>query len=216
MLIFLKAVALCFAALFPFLNPLDSAVIFVAMTRNFALDVRQVLALKVGINTFLMLGVVLLAGSWFLRIFGITIPVVRIGGGAVVAFIGWSMLNGPDDDAKATPDSPEKQAEDMAFFPLTMPLTAGPGCIAATLTVGAHMQKPSVKDTLLGLGGALTGIALGALAVFVAYRYAHWMNRVLSKSGRQVVLRLAAFVNLCIGIQMVCDGIAGLPAHAPL
>jgi multiple antibiotic resistance protein len=209
-LTFAKAIPFCFGALFPFLNPLDSAVMFLALTMGFSAETRHGLALKVGVNTFLLLTIVLFTGSWVLRFFGISVPVVQIGGGSVVAYIGWTMLNRPADGTEGPPPPSEKQAPEMAFFPLTMPLTAGPGCIAVTLTVGAHEVATSSELTLLGQAGAATGIALGALTVFVCYRYADGILRVLGKSGRQVIVRLAAFINLCIGIQMVWHGIQGL------
>ena len=210
MLIFAKAIPFCFAALFPFLNPLDSAVMFLALTMGFPPEVRRALALKVGLNTFLLLTAVLFTGSWVLRFFGISVPIVQIGGGAVVASIGWTMLNRPTDGTDVTSTVSEKLAPEMAFFPPTMPLTAGPGCIAATLTVGAHEVAATTKLTLLGQLGATAGLALGALTVLVCYRYADWILRVVGKSGRQVIVRLASFVNLCIGLQMVWKGIEGL------
>ena len=210
MLTFAKAIPFCFAALFPFLNPLDSAVMFLALTMGFSSETRHRLAWRVGVNTFVLLAVVLFTGSWVLRFFGISVPVVQIGGGAVVASIGWTMLKQPTDGKEDAADAPEKQASEMAFFPLTMPLTAGPGCIAVTLTVGAHELSTSSKATLLGQAGASVGIALGALTVFVCYRYADGILRVLKPSGRQVIVRLASFINLCIGLQMVWHGIQGL------
>lgn len=212
MLQLIQAIPFSFAALFPVLNPLGSALIFLTLTAGLADHERAKLAWKVGFNTFFLLTIVLLTGSWILRFFGITIPVVQVGGGLVVAYIGWHLLNKPDDgkviDGEATYDF--KKAEGLAFYPLTMPITAGPGCIAVTLTIGAHEMSKSMPDTLWSESGAIIGIFLASLVVFLSYRYASRLTSKLGESGTQVIMKLAAFINLCIGIQIMWHGIQGL------
>lgn len=209
----IQAIPLTFAALFPVLNPLGGAFIFLSLTQFYSERERNRLALQVGINTAILLTVVLVSGSWILRFFGITIPIVQIGGGLVVAYIGWTLLHQSQTPQAATPAQPsaaEKSADEMAFFPLTMPITAGPGCIAVTLTMGAHEVSSSLVPTVMGQAGAIVGIILGALTVFFCYRYANGLIRLFGKSGTQVTMRLAAFVNLCIGLEIVWHGIQGL------
>src|SRR5579872_1102008 len=157
MIEFVQAIPFTYAALFPVLNPLGCSVIFLALTMGLPEHDIVKLARKIGINTFILLLVVLFGGSWFLRIFGITVPAVQIGGGLVVAYIGWSLLNQPTASTGygATPPKTESEASDMAFFPLTMPITAGPGCIAVTLTIGAHEASRSVSSTLLRQTGSI-------------------------------------------------------------
>ncbi len=208
---FIQAIPFSFAALFPLLNPLGSAVIFLSLTQGVSQAGLNSLSAKIGVNTFVLLVVVLLTGSWILRFFGISIPMVQIGGGLVVAYIGWTMLNQPASYHKndAVPDN-NKDIKDMAFFPLTMPITAGPGCIAVTLTIGAHQMQPALSTTALGELGAIIGIALGAISVFVCYRYANYLIEKLGASGTQVIMRLSAFINLCIGLTIIWHGVEGL------
>ena len=165
------------------------------------------------VNTFVLLFVVLLTGSWILRFFGITIPVVQIGGGLVVAYIGWTLLNQSSSSNSSGPTAAKDahQANELAFFPLTMPITAGPGCIAVTLTIGAHELTRKVTTTsLFSLLGATIGILLAAVSVFFCYRYADRLTSKLGASGKQVIMRLSAFINLCIGIQIIWHGVQGL------
>ncbi len=208
----IQAIPFSFAALFPVLNPLGSAIIFLTFTQSLAEPAVHKLALKVAINTFVLLVVVLLTGSWILRFFGITIPIVQISGGLVVAYIGWTLLNQSSSGNSSGPSAAknEQQANDLAFFPLTMPITAGPGCIAVTLTVGAHEITHNLASTLLGLLGAIIGIVLAAISVFFCYRYADRLTSKLGGAGKQVIMRLSAFINLCIGIEIIWHGVQAL------
>lgn len=215
MLEFAQAIPFTYAALFPVLNPLAGAMIFLNLTHGLPDSVLDKLAKRVGINTFVLLVVVLLTGSWILRFFGITIPIVQIGGGFVVASLAWKLLNQPTNVANVdaqmiTPNKDDRDTTDMAFFPLTMPLTAGPGCIAITLTIGAHEMNSSFTSTIMGELGAIVGILLAAITVWICYRYADELTKRLGKSGSRVIMRLSAFINMCIGLQIILNGIEGL------
>lgn len=208
---FIQAISLSFAALFPVVNPLGSAILFLSLTAGASAAVNKRLAEKVAINTFLLLVVVLLSGTWILHFFGISVPIVQIGGGAVVAYIGWTLLNKPYNATQQDPKiNSDKEAAEMAFFPLTMPITAGPGSIAVAITVGAHEMQPKVIDTFWAQLGSVIGIFLVSILVFLCYRYASRITHRLSASNIQVIVRLAAFINLCIGLEIIWHGIQGL------
>lgn len=206
MLELIQAIPFSYAAIFPVLNPLGSAVIFLSLARGASEQDLRRLAFKVATNTFVLLMVVLLTGSWILKFFGLTIPIVEVGGGLVVAYIGWSQLNAADDGEKHENENvrSKKDINRMAFFPLTMPLTAGPGCIAVTLTIGAHSIARAVLLTQIGI---CLGILLAAITVYVCYGYADKIMRTLGTSGTQVILRLFSFILLCIGLQIVWKGV---------
>lgn len=212
MLSFFQAIPFAFAAIFPVLNPLGSAVIFLTLAPDLTEAEYKHLALRITINTIILLVAVLITGSWVLRFFGISLPVVQIGGGLVVAYIGWNLLNKPvaSSDTASVPLNRNKSFEDMAFFPLTMPITAGPGCIAVTLAVGAHETSHNYMLTLWQQVGAIVGIVLVSSTVFFCYRYANRITATLGHSGTQVIMRLAAFINLCIGIEIIWNGVSGL------
>ncbi len=208
----IQAIPFSYAALFPVLNPLGSAVIFLTLTVGFSAQDISKLALKVAINTFVLLVVVLFTGAWILRFFGIDIAVVQVGGGLVVAYIGWTLLNqsSSNNTTSVVTTRDEKDANDLAFFPLTMPITAGPGCIAVTLTVGAHEVGKHIEQTLLGQFGAVIGILLAAATVYLCYRYASRLTQFLGTTGTQAIMRLSAFINLCIGLEIIWHGVQGL------
>jgi multiple antibiotic resistance protein len=212
----LQMVPFSFAALFPVLNPLGNAMTFLNLTLGSTPKEQTKLAVQVAVNTAVLLIIVLFAGSWIMRFFGITIPIVQVGGGFVVAYIGWKLLNQPSSESYDQPiGKTDKDFTHLAFFPLTMPITAGPGCIAVTLTIGARQLVPtSFTQMTFGYLGLVIGILLSAISVFFCYGYAGHITRALGAAGRQVILRLSAFINLCIGLEIVWHGIQGLLTFA--
>jgi multiple antibiotic resistance protein len=172
---------------------------------------RRLLARRVAINGFLLLLGSLLIGSHVLEFFGITLPVLRIGGGLAVASFGWRLLR---DGVEPThnPGEVDQNAPVDAFYPLTMPLTVGPGSIAVAIALGA--QRPEGADdlgriVLLG-AAAVVGLAAIAVTVFFCYRFADQMVAVLGRNGINVLIRLSAFILLCIGIQIMWSGYSAL------
>ncbi|MBV9570229.1 MAG: NAAT family transporter [Alphaproteobacteria bacterium] len=207
MIAIVNTFVLCYAALFPIVNPVGSAPLFLGLTQFAGDKLRNALARRVAINSFFLLLGSVFVGSHVLEFFGISLPVVRIGGGLVVTAFGWKLLNSDArlDGDHATGDAPSTVPD--AFYPLTMPLTVGPGSISVAMTLGS--QRPKVADfyTLALFGyGAIVGIVAIAATVYLCYRFAEATVAALGKSGTNVVVRLSAFIMLCIGIQIVVSG----------
>lgn len=215
---FANTFLLVYAGLFPIVNPVGGAPIFLALTRYCTAKERNTLARKVAVNGFLLLLGSLFVGSHVLQFFGITLPVVSIAGGLVVSAFAWKLLHASTEriEPRATePGSPPVAATD-SFYPLTLPLTVGPGSISVAITLGS--QRPAAEmdyAQLALLGGAATaGLAAIALTIYVCYRFAERLRATLGDSGTNVLVRLTAFVLLCIGIQIVWNGYKGLNALA--
>src|ERR1700689_2364713 len=150
MLIVLKYFGLAFSALLPVVNPLGSALLFLGIVGVAPADVFSSLARRIAIKATLFLLVVELVGASLLNFFGISLPVVQVAGGFVLAAMGWSLLNKPDSAAApASTDQSVSALDDMAFYPLTFPLTAGPACVVVTLTLGAHASRGSFVNILI-------------------------------------------------------------------
>jgi multiple antibiotic resistance protein len=202
---------LIYAALFPIINPIADAPIFLSMTEFCTPAQRSDLARRIAINSFLLLLGSLLVGSHLLGFFGISLPVVRIGGGIVVTALGWKLLNAePSADQDHAQAAARSTAPD-SFYPLTMPLTVGPGSMSVAITLGS--QRPKVfgleSAVLLG-GGALLGLLALAATIYLAYRFAQRLSALLGRTGAAVLVRLSAFILLCIGIQIIWDGLRNL------
>jgi multiple antibiotic resistance protein len=202
---------LVYAGLFPIVNPVGGAPIFLALTHHNSDEVRRSLARRVAVNGFVLLLGSLFVGSHVLVFFGITLPVVRIAGGLAVASFAWRLLR---DGAAAADDRNEAhQCTTVdAFYPLTMPLTVGPGSIAVAIALGAQrpQEATGLLDILLLASAASVGLAAIALTIFVCYRFAGQMVAFLGTSGINVMIRLTAFILLCIGIQIIWSGYSAL------
>ena len=150
-------------------------------------------------------------GSTVLNFFGISLGALRLGGGLVVAYRAWQLLNAPEENEarKEQQAEPARLTADAAFYPLTMPLTTGPGTISVAVALSAEHPPPGH-----GLLPFMSGLSAAALAmsvlIWVAYRYADSVIMVLGRGGARVMSRLVAFLLLCIGTQIMVNGVEDL------
>jgi multiple antibiotic resistance protein len=211
---------LALAALLPIVNPIGSAALFLALTQGHPAPVRQTLARRIAINSFFLLAGSVLVGTYVLQFFGISIPVVQIGGGLVVLATGWSMLNQKEGEIKSDVRRAECAVEpefvsEQAFYPLTLPVTVGPGSISVAITLGANLHGGGFNRALLIID-ALLASAIVAGLVFLCDWYAEPLSRKIGWTGMSVAVRLSSFLLLCIGVQIVWNGartLFGIPAH---
>jgi multiple antibiotic resistance protein len=209
------AFALTFAGLFPIVNPLESAPFFLALTKSLPAAERSALARSVAINGFVLLLGSMALGPWLLEFFGIQLPVVRIAGGLVVTALGWKLLTQDQwSDHTGSGLSQDPSARVGAFYPLTMPLTVGPGSMSVAITIGSRKTDSAfdLADFALHAAGALAGLVAIAVSIYVAYRFAANVARILGASGVDVLVRLSAFILMCIGIEIIWQGYSALTA----
>ncbi len=165
-----KTFLLVYAGLFPIVNPIGGAPIFLGLTRECTEDQRNSLALQVSLNSFALLLGSLFVGSYVLEFFGITLPIVRVAGGLVVAVTGWKLLQTGVEPQERT-GHPAVIPTD-AFYPLTMPITVGPGSIAVAITLGSQRPRaPLAEVTLIGIA-AVVGLLAITATIYVCYRFA--------------------------------------------
>lgn len=207
----LKLVALVFAALAAITNPPASVPIFLATTAGCSTDMRKALAWRIAFNVFLILVVSMFVGSYILDFFGLSLPIVQVGGGLLITSIGWGLLQQRDDGATA-PSAIAWRPEELAtraFYPLTLPLTVGPGSISVAITLGANTSETGINRVAL-IASMLVGVALISLSIYLCYRFAESIARVLGQTGTSVLLRLSSFIALCIGVQIIWNGVSTL------
>jgi multiple antibiotic resistance protein len=201
------------AALFPIVNPLGMAPIFMRLTSGCSPTTQAALAWRIAFGGFILMLASMLIGSHILAFFGLTVPAVQVAGGAVVVAAGWRMLQ-QGDDAK-TREQQNKVPDDVvlhrAFFPLTMPLTVGPGTISVAITLGAKGSEAGDLLLPIALGGLLGTLAV-AISIYVCYRFGSRVLAVLGEMGTDVVVRLSAFILLCLGVQIMWNGYSALTA----
>jgi multiple antibiotic resistance protein len=210
---------LALAALLPIVNPIGSAALFLALTEGQPPSLRQTLARKIAFNSFVLLAGSVLIGTYVLRFFGISIPVVQIGGGLVVLATGWSMLNQKEGemktdirqvDCRTCPDLISEEA----FYPLTLPVTVGPGSISVAITLGANLHGGQFSRALLILDALLASVIVAGL-VFLCDRYAESLSRKMGQAGMNITVRLSSFLLLCIGVQIAWNGASSLLGVRP-
>ncbi len=209
-----KSLLFALAAVLPIINPLASAPVYASLTNGLDEPTRAMLARRIGRHVILLLVGATLVGSYVLDFFGISLPIVRVAGGLVVAQMAWRMLNAQqsagDDQSQMAQSVSAANIQIRAFYPLTFPLTCGPGSIAVAITVGASLHTPKVAESLVTFSGGVLGMVLIGVLVALTYRYATRLLRPLGEVGQIVFMRLMAFILLSIGVQILWDGLSAL------
>jgi multiple antibiotic resistance protein len=214
LLAFGKAFLFVLAAILPIVNPAATAPIFLSLTEGASTSTRTALARKISRYMMALMIGSMLVGSIVLDFFGISLPIVRVGGGLIVAANAWRLLNANhalmDTRTELAESFTIEQASRQAFYPLTFPIACGPGSIAAAITVGASLHDVKIPVLMAHMsGGAMALVSIGGALYFV-FRYAARLLRPLGEAGVLVFLRLSAFILLCLGVQIVWDGASEL------
>jgi multiple antibiotic resistance protein len=205
----------------PLINPLGSALVFLGLAGEAPPEVYRSLARRIATNNIIFLAVIELLGATILNFFGISLPIVQLSGGIVIAAMGWGVLN--ERDAKANSRNKEEESdernetrtrdlEQKAFYPFTFPITSGPGTLVAVLTLTAHINEPVLaRNVMAHVGIFLAALALSVM-VYFCYAYAPRINRAIPANTAHGILRVVAFILLCIGVQIAWNGLAQLLA----
>ncbi len=212
---------LAFGALFSIVNPLSGAFIFFGATLGLEPKVRAQVSRWVAIYAFCIVAASLYIGAYVLSFFGISIPVLRVAGGIIVAMSGWRMLTEPDATEQRRSETPYPRSVDvppsrLAFYPLTMPLTTGPGTISVAISIGAGRPSGFHASSLAFFVETLAAVALIAVLVYLLYRHSARLADLIGLTGTTIIVRLSAFLLFCIGIQVLWNGAAELLGTLPL
>ena len=212
---------LAFGALFSIVNPLSGTFIFFGATRELEPRVRKQVSRWVAIYAFCIVTASLYVGAYVLSFFGVSIPVLRVAGGIVVAMSGWRMLNQPDATEQRRSETPSPRTVDvapsrLAFYPLTMPLTTGPGTISVAISLGAGRPHGFHASSVEFFIETLAAVVLLALLVYLFYRHSARIAGLMGATGTTIIVRLSAFLLFCIGIQVLWNGLAELLGTLPI
>jgi len=207
-----KNTLLVVGALFPIVDPIGNTPIFLSLTRGLSERGRTVLARMIALNGLILILTSIFIGTHILAFFGISLPVVQVGGGLIVITTGWALLrqsdadDGDKDEHRACKESDYTK---QAFYPLTLPLTVGPGSISVAIAVGANQSEGAQWRWTL-IAGMLIGSALIAASIYLSYRFAERLARALGESAMNVLIRLSSFILVCIGVQILWNGVSAL------
>ena len=206
-----KSVLLVVSALFPIVDPIGGAPVFLSLTLSCDSATRRVLARRIAVSSLVLLVASFAIGSHVLSFFGISIPVVQVGGGMVVTAAGWALLKQrtPNDRDTIGRTVSCKDVLHDVFYPLTLPLTVGPGSISVAITLGANAPH-NIKGGLLSILAAAIGSAFVALTIYLCYAFADRLTVVLGPTGTNVIVKLTSFLLVCIGVQIFWNGASQL------
>jgi multiple antibiotic resistance protein len=209
---------LAFTALLPLINPIGSALIFLGLVGDEPPSTYRRLARKIAVATIAFLVVIEFLGSLILSFFGISLPVVQLTGGIIIAATAWSLLFENDAGANARKKNEEIAGngardctlEGKIFYPFTFPITAGPGTLVVMLTLSARVSNKGLSETAEGhLGIVLAALVLSA-SVYFCYGWAPRLIKAVSASTVHGILRVIAFILMCIGVQIAWNGVSML------
>jgi len=204
----IRNVVLVYAALLLIVNPFGMAPIFADFTYGYSVSIRRKVALRVALNGVVLLMASLFIGSYVLAFFGVSMSAVELGGGLVVTIAGWRILNQQEDDSerRLAGQASTDAILSKSFYPLTMPLTVGPGSITVALTLGSNIHSEAHLQLIVSALFSTLGIALIGVTVYLCYRFSDDLERLLGPTGTSILIRLSAFIVLCIGIQIMFNG----------
>jgi multiple antibiotic resistance protein len=193
--------------------------VFLGLVGDAPASVFRSLARRIAINNVIFLAIIEVLGATILRFFGISLPIVQVSGGIVIAAMGWSVLNERDARANSRNKQEETEARDetkmedlehQVFYPFTFPITSGPGTLVAVVTLAAHISEKDLSKNIQAHVGVFLAVVVLSLLVYFCYAYAPKITKAISPSTAHGILRVIAFILLCIGVQIAWNGLSVL------
>ena len=218
-MLFWKVFLISFSVLLPLINPLGSALVFLGLVGDAPPKVLRSLARRIAINNIVFLAVFEVLGATILKFFGISLPIVQLSGGMVVAAMGWTVLNersagadsrNKEEETGQSGDPDTQHLEESVFYPYTFPITSGPGTLVGLLTVTAHISNKVLSQDFLAHVAVFLAIVVISVLCYFCYAYAPRITKAIPPSTAHGILRVVAFIQLCIGIQIAWNGLSAL------
>jgi multiple antibiotic resistance protein len=223
--LFSRSFILALTALLPLINPIGSALVFLGLVRDEPAAVYRQLARKIAFSTFGFLIVIEFLGSLLLAFFGISLPIVQVTGGIVIAATAWALLFEKDVNAsnrakhqeiEGSAPTVDEDLNNKIFYPFTFPITAGPGTLVVTITLSAHAAAGSLIEKGEAYGGIALAAAVLSASVYLCYGYAPKLIKTVSPATVHGILRVMAFILMCIGVQIAWNGLSLLGMVLPV
>lgn len=219
-----KAIGLGLVVILPLANPLTTVALFLGLAGNMNREERNRQSLMASVYVFAIMMVAFYAGQVVMNTFGISIPGLRIAGGLIVAFIGFRMLF-PQQKIEDQPEVESKSEEldrhptaNIAFVPLAMPSTAGPGTIAMIISSASTIKHGAdFPDWVLMVAPVLVFLSV-SIILWGCLHSSGAIMKLVGKGGIEAISRLMGFLLVCMGVQFIINGILEIVTtfHAPV
>jgi multiple antibiotic resistance protein len=212
---------IAFSVLLPLINPLGSALVFLGLVGDAPPEVFRSLARRIAINNIIFLAIIELLGAAILSFFGISLPIVQLSGGIVIAAMGWGVLNersagancrNKEEETGSRDENDARRLEDGIFYPFTFPITSGPGTLVGLLTLTAHISTRALTQNILSHVGVFLAVVVITVLCYFCYAYAPKITKAIPPSTAHGIMRVIAFILFCIGIQIAWNGLSSLLA----
>lgn len=200
----LSLFTLGFSSLFPLINPFGTSLIVSPYFAGSPLSDRKSQSRTIVIYGMVLGLCALLLGSWVLRFMGISIATTQLAGGLIIARMGLGMLNAQPSKNSS---SPSGEIKDSLFYPITFPLTIGPGAISVLIALSAHAHTPELTETLVRNGVLAASLMAVMLITYFCLLYSERAIHLIGPQGSVVLSRLMAFLVFCIGLQVAITGL---------
>ncbi len=219
-----KAIGLGLVVILPLANPLTTVALFLGLAGNMNREERNRQSLMASVYVFAIMMVAFYAGQVVMNTFAISIPGLRVAGGLIVAFIGFRMLF-PQQKMEDQPEVESKSEElnkhptaNIAFVPLAMPSTAGPGTIAMIISSASTIKHGAdFPDWVLMVAPVLVFLSVSVI-LWGCLRSSGAIMKLVGKGGIEAISRLMGFLLVCMGVQFIINGILEIVTtfHAPI
>lgn len=212
---FIHLAFVAFITLFPPVNPIGTSFIVDPMLGNLDRRERIIVAKKVAFYCFSICVISVIIGSWILKLFGLSLPIVQIGGGLTICNMGWNLLNADTPSAPTLDESiPEKNKlstiEKSLFYPISFPIMCGAGTISVLLTLSASNSFKNIEQYLWNTGALIAGVTAMVFVIYICIANTHFVLEKIGERGQQIVNKLSAFIVMCVGLQILWEGIKAL------
>jgi multiple antibiotic resistance protein len=190
-------------------DPIGLVPTFLAVTHGLPDKDRRGVAIRAAIIAGVILAGTALLGDWLLSALSITIPAFRIAGGLLLFSVAYEMVLGVriGRESRQAEEALEERCNDMAAFPLAIPLMAGPGAITATLLLAGQTRTQPILLVVL-----LATVVIAAAACLVAFLVATRIDRLLGNTGNVVLSRLLGVLLAALAVQFIIDGVRAVLA----
>lgn len=210
---FINLILIGFVALFPVVNPIGSAFILSPYFADLDRKERINVVKRIAFYAFMICVITLFAGHWILQAFGLSVPVIQLGGGIMICKIGWEFLSSEKKSLKSEKTT-EQQAlnriqelEGKLFYPITFPITTGAGTIAVLFTLSAQIANKDIGVYLVNMAALIVSIITICIMILICYLNTNRVIRYIGNHNEEIINRLMAFIIFCVGLHIAIGGI---------